>query len=304
MTKETSKSTTVLIVVAVIGVIGTIAGSIVKVVGDNNIEKLRQSFALTQMALEFIATQGEATQMVLETTANAPTPLPYPTYTAQPVVVITATSAHATDTPEPITVQAPGFVFEDDFEDGPDPGWKIQYGEPGMANGKYTVVAPFVENVKTNHFALLDEYNWGNATIEFEVSEYDSFASNRDGYGALILHYDHNKGGVGFIIHPHVQGVQFGTLNPNKEWTYIPGSLVGGQDYAGDFQLYSRGYRFRVEVTGDTYIAYVEDRMVTSATIPGYQYGKIGFWFLTGDMRADPEYYAPRFEYITVESKN
>ena len=195
MTKETSKSTTVLIIVAVIGVIGTIAGSIVKVIGDNNIEKLRQSFALTQMALVSMATQGGATQMVLENTANAPTPLPYPTYTLQPVVVITATSAPPTETLEPIAIQPAGFVFEDDFTDGPDPKWKVQYGEPGMANGKYTVVAPFVENVRTKHFTLLDQYNWGNATIEFEVSKYIAFGGEHDGFGAIILHYDDNKGG-------------------------------------------------------------------------------------------------------------
>ena len=69
-------------------------------------------------------------------------------------------------------------------------------------------------------------------------------------------------------------------------------------------QLYWRSYRFRVENPSDTFIACAEDRMVTSATIQGNEYGKVGLWFLTSDIRANPEYYAPRFEFITIESRD
>jgi hypothetical protein len=99
MTQEPQKNKSVLIVIAVIGVVGTIFGAIINVVGNYNVEKLRQETELTRIALVSIATQGGATQMVLQSTVNAPTQSPAPTYTPYPttssptaeVRVVTAT---------------------------------------------------------------------------------------------------------------------------------------------------------------------------------------------------------------------
>lgn len=94
MTQEPQKNNIVLILVAVIGVIGTLAGAIITVNGNYKVEKLRQETELTRSALVSIATQGEATQMVLQNIVNAPTEIPAPTYTPYPTLtpaVITAT---------------------------------------------------------------------------------------------------------------------------------------------------------------------------------------------------------------------
>jgi type II secretory pathway pseudopilin PulG len=110
MNQEPHKSNIVLIAIAIIGVIGTVTGAIITVNGNYKVEKLRQETELTRIALVSIATQGGATQAVLESTINAPTKppastyTPLPTYTPFPSPTATATIAK---TPTPI-----GFVNE------------------------------------------------------------------------------------------------------------------------------------------------------------------------------------------------
>ena len=76
MTQEPHKGNIVLILIAVIGVIGTVTGAIITVNGNYKVEKLRQETELTRIALVSIATQGGATQMVLQNIVNAPTEMP------------------------------------------------------------------------------------------------------------------------------------------------------------------------------------------------------------------------------------
>jgi hypothetical protein len=87
MTQEPQKSNAVLILIAIIGVVGTIVATAIGVIGNYNIEKLRQDAELTRIALVSIATQGGATQMVLQSTVNAPTEPPAPTYTPYPTLI-------------------------------------------------------------------------------------------------------------------------------------------------------------------------------------------------------------------------
>ena len=72
MSQEPQKRNTVLIVVAIIGLIGTVVGVIITVRGNYNVEKLRQETELTIVALGFTATQGEETQMVIQSPVYDP----------------------------------------------------------------------------------------------------------------------------------------------------------------------------------------------------------------------------------------
>ena len=81
MTRNESKGNTTLVVIAVIGAIGTVLAATIGAITTYNVEKLRQSAELTQIAVVSIATQGGATNIALESTINAPTQAPYPTYT-------------------------------------------------------------------------------------------------------------------------------------------------------------------------------------------------------------------------------
>jgi hypothetical protein len=110
MTQEPHKSNIVLIVIAIIGVIGTAIGAIITVNGNYNVEKLRQETELTRIALISIVTQAGATQMVLQNTVNAPTQLPAPTYAPYPTLtdeppVIPTVDTRPTDTPAGTVLQ-------------------------------------------------------------------------------------------------------------------------------------------------------------------------------------------------------
>jgi hypothetical protein len=213
-------------------------------------------------------------------------------------IVVTATPPPPTPTDVPVPVLETGFIFSDNFDLGPDPAWDVIYGDPGMANGKYTVIAPFKE-AHSKNFSLLSEKIWENAKIEVEISGFEGGQSS-GGKGAIILRYLREKGGVGLIIYPGQNGIQFGILSPNGEWTLIDSSLVdGGWD---DFNFKFNSNIVRVEVIGETFFAYINDTLITSTTISGFDHGQIGLWMLTNNIISSPEYYAPRFEYITIES--
>ena len=95
MNQEPQKSNTVLIVIAIIGVVGTIIATTIGVIGNYNIEKLRRDTELTRIALVSMATQGGATQASMASTISAPTDvlinipteIPIPTNTFLPPTV-------------------------------------------------------------------------------------------------------------------------------------------------------------------------------------------------------------------------
>jgi len=62
MSPESQKNNTVLILIAIIGVVGTITASIIAAVSNYNVEKLRQETELTQVALASIPSQSEGDQ--------------------------------------------------------------------------------------------------------------------------------------------------------------------------------------------------------------------------------------------------
>jgi type II secretory pathway pseudopilin PulG len=133
MPQESPKSNTVLIVIAIIGVIGTIVASTIGAVGNYNIEKLRQEAELTQIALVSIATQGGATQVSMASTISAPTDTPYPTHTLQPTY-----TPYPSQTPLPIPTIPPTqsitLPFLDTFDAGLNPAWKVVNGTPLIEN--------------------------------------------------------------------------------------------------------------------------------------------------------------------------
>jgi hypothetical protein len=73
MTQDSHKNNVVLIIIAIIGVIGTIVGATITVIGNYNAEKMRQEFALTQIALVSSGIQGGETQEALTSATSTPT---------------------------------------------------------------------------------------------------------------------------------------------------------------------------------------------------------------------------------------
>jgi hypothetical protein len=156
MTQEPHKSNIVLIV-AIIGVIGTTVGAIINVIGNYNIEKLRQESELTRIVLVSIATQGGATQVSMESTISAPTIPLYPTQSPFP---------QDTNTPIPISTQTPDTrLFWDDFEMGLKPEWITLKGYCTMSNGRLTCS-------EGDSRIEVGDFSWSNYKLTFDTGSY------------------------------------------------------------------------------------------------------------------------------------
>jgi DNA-binding CsgD family transcriptional regulator len=225
-----------------------------------------------------------------------------PTQTARvEQIVVTATSLPPTPTNVPAPVLEAGIIFSDDFDLGPDPAWEVINGDPGMANGNYTVVAPFNES-RSKHFSVVSDLYWDNVSIEFEILNFRSHSGLQiDGQGALILHYIPDTGGVGLIFYPGRYGILFGLIDSYGQWTLLDSTFVEGSSSNG-FDFTSSSSVFRVEIIDNIYFVYIDEELITSASIPDYDYGLTGLWMLNSKNQNEPKYYAPRFGYITIES--
>jgi hypothetical protein len=101
MTQESQKSNTVLIIIAIIGVVGTIVAATIGAIGNYNTEKLRQEAELTRIALASNSIQNGITQVPMTSAASTPIPINVLAETSTATYVNTATS-----TPT-INLQAP-----------------------------------------------------------------------------------------------------------------------------------------------------------------------------------------------------
>ena len=126
MSQEPHKNNVVLIVIAIIGVIGTIIAAVITVSGNYNVEKLRQETELTRIALVSIPTQDVATQAIIQNTENSPTEPPAPTYTPNP-----------TQTPQIIepTIEPSAIPTIDTRANDTPPDAVLQIGETWTAGG-------------------------------------------------------------------------------------------------------------------------------------------------------------------------
>lgn len=118
MTQEPQKSNSALIVIALIGLIGTIIAAVITVIGSYNVEKLRQEAELTKIALASIPTQSNTPQIVIQNTESptdvaltiTETPIPTqtpkiePTPSTEPSPIPTI-DTRPTDTPPDTVLQ-------------------------------------------------------------------------------------------------------------------------------------------------------------------------------------------------------
>jgi len=211
----------------------------------------------------------------------------------QAIVVVTAT-AQPTPTSDVRNVE-PGFVFEDDFETGPDPAWEVISGELGMRQGWYTVTKPFNE-VKTEHFMILSEYVWNNVSIEIGIQSFYGDVQSFNGAGGIIFRYLEDGSGIGLIFYPKGYGLEFGILSPERQWTMLDGTQATGDWISAD------GTTITVEVKDDLYYAYINNKLVTFTQIPNTEAGKIGLFFRTNREYNHLDQYAPRIDWIRVVS--
>lgn len=199
-------------------------------------------------------------------------------------------------TPE-VELVSTGETFVDDFEIGPDPLWGIQYGQPGMANGKFTALAPYEDNKQTDHLVLLNRMVWENFRVTFELAPFnDTIFPSSDARLIVLLRYAGNDSpSPALLIYPGDDGLEFGYYD-NGEWQPLSSSHVEMEDLANQSSLIT------IEVIDDTFRAFINNHQVTSITIANADSGQVGLWFRTGSVRNEPEYFSPRIETLTVEA--
>jgi hypothetical protein len=210
MPQEPQKNSTVLILVAIIGVIGTIVATSIGVIGNYNIEKFRQEAELTRIALVSIVAQGESTQAAMASTIAAPTNTFIPTTTPIPVNTNTP-SPTSTSTLIPTPTPDPR-IFWDDFEVRIKPEWNMTGDNFISANGKLTVVGycqgTIGDSSWTNYRVTIGKSNYDvepKVTVLFRVQDRDNymklFCERRgSGYGEYYCDIFKVINGEGLLI--------------------------------------------------------------------------------------------------------
>lgn len=264
MTPEPQKNNTVLIIVAIIGVVGTIVASAIGAVGNYNTEKFRQEAELTRIALVTIATQGGATQMVLQNTVDAPTQTPYPTFTPNPTYTISPTNTlPPTIAATEFVPPADGILFQDNFDGGISSEWTPLSGNWIVSNGELTA---FTEKTGAYIWISLQRPHWKNYILSLNINlpyQTTTWAN----YGAVSVR---NSSSQSKII-----GIPFGT----KEiyWAFIGNKRSDDTPIAGQIPdaEYLSGSKLEIEVRGDIFVFRVNGRDVQSISISGYDSGGI-----------------------------
>jgi len=252
MTQEPQKSSAVLIVIAIIGVIGTIVASAIGAMANYNIEKERQGFELTRIALVSIATQGGATQMVLESTVNAPTQppeptsTPYPTYTPQ--IIPTVTSS-----PEP-TIFLP---IEDTFDLRARPEWETITGTWRVLDGHLTA-----DNSDEWQIAFIGDSNWQN--YKMEVTIFSSYFV----YPTRLIARASDKGYIAFEY--TASGARWIIINSGQE--------VEITEMTNHFD-WDKTYNIALKVEGDIFTVLVNGTQYSQIQDSTFSKGKVGLGF-------------------------
>ena len=258
MSQESQKSNTVLIIVAVIGVVGTIVASAIGAIGNYNTEKFRQEAELTQIALISIATQGGATQMVMQSTIDAPTQTPPPTLTFTPPPT-------NTNVPSPTATifvpPADGILFEDNFDSGMSPDWVTEFGTWLVANGELTLLYEQEFNNPYRWIALRKP-DWKNYNLSLNATYIKGTAT-----GQVIIVRNNKKADLGVII----------TSSGNIYFAIVGKDYSHSTPIAGNNEgvTMPTGSNIEIEARDNIYTLKLSGREIQSITMSGYDTGGI-----------------------------
>ena len=260
MTQEPQKNNTVLILIAIIGVVGTIVATTIGVIGNYNIEKFRQESELTRVALVSIVTQGGATQVSMASTISAPTSTPYPTESPFPKDTNTPTTI-PTSTPIPTQTPDPR-LFWDDFETGYKPEWNFLGNSYSITNGKLIANGPIEGYIGdkswANYILLMNEFGYsGEIQLLIRVQDRDNH----------------------MILECKTEGSDWGKNHCN--WYTVKGGKaieIPGAHFinGGGNEGPSGGNPFRIEVEGNVYRTIINGEQEINFVNDSFQNGGIG----------------------------
>jgi len=229
-------------------------------------------------------------QTIMITTTPLPTSPP-----EQVEVVVVVTATNEPKPTEDLGGAELGSRFEDDFEMGFGSHWEVISGELGMMQGWLTVTKPY-NATRTEHFTMLPDVIWKNVVVEIEIEEFDGGNKAHNGAGGIIIGYQEDGSAVVLVYYPSGYGMEFGLLTPEKQLNIIPGTKSDG-DYIGNSSS-----TIKIEVKEDLVYGYINNKLVTFTQVSEPTTGEIGLWFRTSNFHSYINEYAPRIEWIRVET--
>jgi len=177
--------------------------------------------------------------------------------------------------------------FQDSFDVGPRSEWEALLGEWGMVGGEYTLID--ISERPAVGIAIVGDPSWDNYAIECDVTGFYDYGGYPDvtmrGYGdesmnqeevrvpeysraAILIGMDDDGDAAGLIIGATL--MEWGLLK-EWNWTVISGTLTEGFGETGG--------HIRVAVRGNSYEAWVNDKVVTSMSAPAaHKGGRVGIW--------------------------
>ena len=195
-------------------------------------------------------------------TESAPysTDTPLPTYTPQqpyPTNTVLPTYTPVAEPPSPVPAPAIPTLFEDSFDAGIKPEWQVISGEWRAVNDSLTTLSRETEW----SYVLVGSPDWQGYAVEVLYDD----ANLYDEIRILVRVQDRNNM-MAFDVQSGSYSHTEWLIMKNGEWQLL----------VNDVSVRDRPARIRVEVKGNSYIAYANGERVSSISDPTFSNGSVG----------------------------
>jgi hypothetical protein len=253
--QDSHKNNTVLIVIAVIGVVGTIIAAIITVIGNYNVEKLHQESALTQIALVSSGVQGGKTQEAMTNTTSTPIPTNIPAVSPE---TVTPAASPSTNRATSLYDDFNNIEFDNDFNHYIWEFWHDNLEGVTQENGSLKMQSTlFTSLIAREHRDILLN------TPTFYETKIKLSDSPTGGSATIKLHVDLSNNNYwstqcGLLV-PDIAFCEAGTKS-QSESTYVKQKRIDVKNW----------YTFRIEVFPDTkkMVYYIDGVTFGNANIP------------------------------------
>ena len=255
MTQKPQHKNNTVLIVAIIGLVGTVITAIITVMGNYNIAKMNREIELTRIALIPSSAQNETTQ-VASTEIIAVTP-----------TLDNLIPANSTETILPIPIGE--LLFSEDFEDGFSKGIAFNSGSWKVVDdGTGNKVLEQNSNTNSGDAVIGPPYikNFSDGVIEFRFKTIN---------GEMQLSFRLNSSNNGYTSYPLMYGLGGFQLlyQENGAWQPIEGTTINGSD-----QLFDNGWIIlRVEAKKNNINIFANGNLVISAYDSRISEGRIDF---------------------------
>jgi len=189
----------------------------------------------------------------LPTQTIPPTYTPLPTYTPYP----TPTKKRPSPTPSNTPLPEVTLPFEDNFDNGLRPEWKVQDGDWMIVNGALTLT----DDDQRFHYIYVGDPNWGNYAVDVDVISTDPYMT----IGILVRASD--DGEIQFLT-SQVWESEMRYLLQGKKRTIAESSEAPPPG--------EKPYHIRVEAKGDCITAYINGKKILSVIDSRFKRGRVG----------------------------